>query len=295
MGCHFCRKKGYQRINYLAPDEKEIPLKDYSSENDEILEVLESSKNYFTYIQLVEYINLLEQFNMDYSAIISDEPMHSKFSSKDEFLKESMTLEEFKSFVVNKILTLEDLSDLSGKNSTVIFQKFCIEMYESLELKLKEHYKNNNSFSFVKKRNLLAFGILFCSCENIEKIKLFFDVFKKENEDIFCKSDDLDDFLITMFLISSYCLITTRFNISDEKSEIKKIDKEDISNLLKCSELKDCQNLVKIFNDTFFAKKESYNWSEFKTLFEDIDNGFGWVLSSKGIRRKLEENADKTE
>ena len=112
MGCHFCRKKGYQRINYLAPDEKEIPLKDYSSENDEILEVLESSNNYFTYIQLVEYINLLEQFNMDYSAIISDEPMHSQFSSKDEFLKESMTLEEFKSFVVNKILNLEDLSDL---------------------------------------------------------------------------------------------------------------------------------------------------------------------------------------
>ena len=26
MGCNMCRKKGYQKVNYLAPDEKEIDL-----------------------------------------------------------------------------------------------------------------------------------------------------------------------------------------------------------------------------------------------------------------------------
>ena len=34
MGCNQCRKKGYQKVNYLAPDEKEISFKDYSSSND---------------------------------------------------------------------------------------------------------------------------------------------------------------------------------------------------------------------------------------------------------------------
>ena len=34
MGCNQCRKKGYQKVNYLAPDEKEISFKDYSSPND---------------------------------------------------------------------------------------------------------------------------------------------------------------------------------------------------------------------------------------------------------------------
>ena len=55
MGCNFCRKKGYVRINYLAPDEKEIVLKDYSSPNDALLSIFESKQNYFTQIQLIEF------------------------------------------------------------------------------------------------------------------------------------------------------------------------------------------------------------------------------------------------
>ena len=59
--------------------------------------------------------------------------------------------------------------------------------------------------------------------------------------------------------------------------------------MLKVSELKDAQNLLKIFNENFF-KKTNYGWNEFKTLFEDKDSGFGWLFSSNGIRKKLEEN-----
>ena len=71
--------------------------------------------------------------------------------------------------------------------------------------------------------------------------------------------------------------------------QIEKIEEDDLINLANVSELKNCENLVKKFNETFF-EKESYKWEEFKRKFEDIDNGFGWVISSKGIRRKLEEN-----
>ena len=46
MGCNQCRKKGYQKVNYLAPDEKEISFKDYSSSNDAPLSEVESSNNF---------------------------------------------------------------------------------------------------------------------------------------------------------------------------------------------------------------------------------------------------------
>ena len=288
MGCNFCRKKGYVRINYLAPDEKEIVLKDYSSPNDAPLSIFESKQNYFTQIQLIEFVNLLEQFNLETSEVITDEPMHSNFSSKDDFLDQSMTLEEFMNFINNNILILDDLSNVIEKCGIIFFKNFCVEMYKSLESKLKEHYKEDKSSNSIKKRNLIAFGILFCDCENIEKIKLFFDILKNDDKKEFIKNETINDFLITLFLIGSYCLVNTRSIIFDEKNGIKKLEKDDLLNIFKISELKYCENLVEIFNENFF-KKESYNWNDFKKQFEDVDKGFGWILSSKGIRRKLEE------
>ena len=288
MGCNFCRKKGYERVNYLAPEEKEIVLKDYSSPNDELLNILESTYNYFTQVQLVDFINLLEQFSLETSGVITDEPMHSNFSSKDEFLFKSLTLEEFQSFIENKILILEDISNSIKKEDIIIFNQFCNEMYQTLESKLKEHYNNSeNSFKLIKKRNILAFGILFCDCENIEKIKLFFDIFKDDEKNEFCKSDELNDFLITLFLISSYCLITSRKNIVNEQKGIRQLNENELLNLYETSDLQNCEQLVERFNYTFFTK-DGYNWDDFKKQFIDIDYGFGWVLSSKGIRRKLE-------
>ena len=284
MGSNFCKKKGYQTINYLAPEEKEIQIKDYSSENDKNLEVFETKLNLFSFVQLVEYVNLLEEFTMETSTIITDEPMRINFNNNDPFLNQNMSLEEFQAFIQDKIFNLEDLNDILKNNqeNAEIFKKINSEVYKALELKLKESYINKTDL--INKRNLLSIGILFCCCENIEKIKLIFDIFKKGNE-LICKDDKLDEFLYILFLISSYCLITARLNIFNEKLGIEKISEEDINML----ELKDCQNLVELFNESFF-KGQSYNWTQFRKKFEDIDNGFGWIISSKGIRRKLEEN-----
>ena len=94
MGCHMCRKKGYQKVNYLAPEDKEIKIKDYSSPNDEPLAIIESQQNFFNFVQLVEYINLLDQFSIESSTVKSQQPMKIKFSSKDEFLQKEISLEE---------------------------------------------------------------------------------------------------------------------------------------------------------------------------------------------------------
>ena len=288
MGCNFCQKKVYRKINYLAPQEIEIEIKDYSSNNDKNLEVLEERFNFFKFVQLVEYVNLLDQFNAETSTVVTDEPMRIKFSSKDKFLDENISLEGFQSFIENKIFILEEFYDIMENNAEAIsiFKLMCKEIYKALDEKLKNHYNNNISTDLIKKRNLLSIGILFCSCENIEKIKLFFDIFYIENEH-FTKSEELNDFLLSHFLIASYCLISARNKIYDEKLKIEKLDKQDLTKLVNVSELKDCEDLVKLFNENFF-EKESYKWEEFKGKFEDFEKGFGWILSSKGIRRKLE-------
>lgn len=287
MGCNFCKKKGYHTINYLAPLEKEIEIKDYISQNDGLLEVIESKYNLFKYVQLVEYINLLEEFTIGTCTVVTDEPLRTNFKNGDEFLSQYVTLEEFQSFIENKIFYLEDLNEIIGNNQQEIslFKQACLEIYKALDLKLKQLNKEN---VIIKKRNLLAFGILFCSCENIEKIKLIFDIFQN-NDEILEKSEELDNFLITLFLMSSYCLISARSHISDEKLGIEKISNEDLVKLVNVSELKDCENLLKIFNENFF-KEKGYKWQQFRNKFEDKENGFGWVISSKGIRKKLEEN-----
>lgn len=289
MGCNMCRKKGYQKVNYLAPDEKEIEFKDYSSPNDQPLSIIETKNNFFNFVQLVEYLNLLDQFTIQSSTITSEQTIRTKFSSKDEFLNQEMSLEEFQSFIENKIFTLDELYELIGNNEATasIFKQICIEIYKALELKLKQNY-NDESPVIIKKRNLLPIGILFCTCNNVEKIKFIFDIFKKDDEKI-AKSEELDDYLLSLFLTGSYCLISARNKIGSNFNEVEKLPKEDLVKLINVAELKDCKNLVNFFNSNFFTK-ENYNWEDFKEKFEDLENGFGWIFSSKGIRRKLEEN-----
>ncbi len=285
MGCNYCKKKGYQKINYLAPSEKEIPIKDYHSENDKHLELIETKYNFFNYVQLVEYVNLLEEFSLETLTVVTDEPMRTNFNYNDPFLTTEISLEEFQSFIQNKIFNLEELYEMKSNNQeiTKIFLELFTGIYKALEIQLE---KNKVP---IYKRNLLAIGILFCSCENIEKIKLLFDVFQSA-ENVFYKSENLDNFLISLFLISSYCIINARKNIVNKELNIEEIPKDDLNELMKICGLENCQNLLNKFNKNFFHKEEGYNWEQFKKKFEDIENGFGWVVSSKGIRRKLEEN-----
>jgi len=289
MGCNYCRKKGYQKVNYLAPSEKEITFKDYSSENDRPLTEVESTNNFFKYVSLYEYVNLLDTFTIETSTVKSELPNKSTFSSSDDFFQKDLSIEEFQSFIENKIFTLDEIADLINNNekSVAIFKQVFLEIYKALELKLRQD-SNSEEPIIVKKKNLIPIGLMFCACNNIEKIKLFFDLFKNENDE-FCKSDELNNFMLSSFLISSYCLISARNKIGKNNENIEELKKDDLIKLVNCAELKDCQNLVNVFNNNFF-NKENFNWTEFKAKFEDSENGFGWIFSSQGIRRKLEEH-----
>ena len=76
----FKRKRS---LNALVPDEKEIDFKYYKSINDKYVPKLEINKNIFTFITLIEFINMLENFSPETATLPFEEPLKSKFSSKD--------------------------------------------------------------------------------------------------------------------------------------------------------------------------------------------------------------------
>ena len=292
MGLQVCcdkRRSPDSNMSLAPSNEREIAFQKYHSSNDAFFDDLETKYNILTYIQLIEYINLLENYTLETATIPFDGKLKTEFSSKDAFLNYVMSVDEFQSFIENKLLKISEVYELSGKNELMIstFKAAFREIYNSLELKLNQHFGEKTTDRITKK-SLIPLGILFSISNILGKLKLLFDLFKDENGN-FVKSSDFNDYLLNSFLISSYCMVSARRKISATNQNLPEMSKEDLIKCLGVCELKDCQNLVNVFNNTFF-EKDSYNWIEFKEKFENKENGFQWILCPKGIRKKLEEN-----
>ena len=171
MGCKICEKKTFQKENFFVPNEKEIKFLDYKSTNGQFLEIIEHTYNFFTYISLIEYMNLLEYFTIETSTTIFESRMRNDFSSKDVFLTQTMMPEEFQSFLENKILKASALTEtIEKKNDLVsLFKETFIEIFNSLLLKLGQNYPEKQ-FDSISKRDLITIGLLFCDSNNIDKI-----------------------------------------------------------------------------------------------------------------------------
>lgn len=266
--------------NLVTESEEDIELPSYNSTSDKHLECLEKDNNLLRYLTLIEYLNLLSYFTSETATIPYDGPYKLNFSSNDNFLSTFFYEELFQSFLENTILKNREL-----REEETIFKEMFMELFKSLKLKFKQNYKDENKN--ITKRDLICLGILFCKASNIKKIKLFFDIFKNEKEQ-FVPSEELEEYLLSSFLISSYCLISARKRLSQTNPTIPEFSFNELKILLENSQLEDCQSLVKYFNHNFFFHKKTFSWNEFKQKFKG-DNNFGWIFSTKGIRKKLEE------
>ena len=225
--CGCCGSKGGEAFNALAPDEKEIDFKYYKSINDKYVLKLETNQNVFTFITLIEFINMLENFSPETATLPFEEPLKSKFSSKDEFLYKNMSIDEFQSFIENKIMKSKDVYEIIGKEQDLkeISLDGMREVYNSLVKKLNQHYKENNP-NRILRRNILGMGILYCLSSNIGKIKILFDIFS--SDDKFTKSEELDDFLLTLFILSSYAIIAARIKVAKSSNKFKPLSNDEL-------------------------------------------------------------------
>lgn len=295
MGLEACCTNNYSkknnRINSFAPlDEKEIPRMTYKSSNDFLFKEIENKYNLLCHIQLIDYVNLLEDYSPETATLSFNGIMKTDYSYHEEILSYVMTVDTFQSFIENKLFQTQEIYELEGKKNELMmatFKEVFREIFKSLELKLNQHYKEERE-DRITKRVLILLGIIFCKSDVVSKIRLIFDLFKNDKNK-FVKSEELDKYLLSSFLACSYCMLSARKKITNTNKNITYIKKDDFFKCLKVCELKDSENLVRIFNETFFDKEE-LSWKEFKSKFENKENGFQWILSSCGIRKMQEEN-----
>ena len=292
-----CKKEPEDTSGVFAKGESEINFLIYTSSSDEYFTLVEKDFNLIVYIQLLEYMNLLETFTIQTATVPFEGNYRHDFSSKDAFLDNIMNQGEFQSFIENKLLSINEIVELYGEDiqTLALFKDCFLKIYSALNLRLKSFLGNSNkNEEIITKLNLVAIGILFCRGKNISKIKLFFDLFKNENG-VFIKSEILNNYLISSFFIASYCLVSVRAFIDNEEKGLPKISNNLTQILLdeKGLSQKNCEILLKFFNDKFFGEKEGLNWDEFKQKFSSDNKqeseSFGWIFSTSGIRSKLED------
>ena len=292
-----CKKEPEDTSGVFAKGESEINFPIYTSSSDEYFTLVEKDFNLIVYIQLLEYMNLLETFTIQTATVPFEGNYRHDFSSKDPFLDNIMNQGEFQSFIENKLLSINEIVELYGEDiqTLALFKDCFLKIYSALNLRLKSFLGNaNKNEEIITKLNLVAIGILFCRGKNISKIKLFFDLFKNENG-VFIKSEKLNNYLISSFFIASYCLVSVRAFIDNEEKGLPKISNNLTQTLLdeKGLSQKNCEILLKFFNDKFFGEKEGLNWDEFKQKFssdnKQENESFGWIFSTSGIRSKLED------
>ena len=198
MGLDICCEKKQVKNSFqsLAPsNEPDISLQKYTSPNDSSYEDIETKYNVLTYIKLIDYMNLLENFTLETATVQFAGELKTQFSRKDAFLSQEINVDEFQSFIENKLYKINEIKDLRGNNEEMmnIFKQIAKNIFEGLQLKLRQNFKDD-SFNMTKK-NLIPLGVIFCASNVIEKVKLIFDLFKNE-ENKFTKSDELNLYLV---------------------------------------------------------------------------------------------------
>ena len=276
--------------------EKEVSSLGYKSTADKTYELQEGKYNYFRKVNYIDYLYSLVNFSTD-NATLEDkyENLSVNYSMSDPFFTESFNNDIFQSFLENKILKHRAVYDDASSNetATAIFKDCFMGANTGLDLKLFQDAQGKGDSSasktnMVRKCDCIGYGLLYCSGPNFIKIKSLFNIFQTNG--VIKKSENFNRFLLSTFLIASYGMINGR-NKLNNYDEIGAISKEQLTQLIDTSELKDSQNLVEVTNKLIFGEDTSQelNYSQFKSKFENSDKetSLAFLLSASGVRFML--------
>ena len=287
MGINCCKETQKEDPNVLAKGEQEIDFAEYTSSNDKLVQKIEQNYNLLTHLQLYYYLNHLDTFSIETATLKMDpKQFKTEFSSKGEFDK-LITVDEFQSFLENRILKEKELYTMAGEDESLssTFKDILLGVYNDLSMKVGQ-YRGENKPT-LKKLHLIPLALLFCISTNIAKVKLFFDLFAEDGK--LKQSKELDEFVISLFITASFCMVSSRIKLGKRNQKIGAVEANEAKKAVSCSELKDNQEVLKVFKETFF-KKDELTFDEVKSLFENKKEGFGWMFNSKGVRNMLEKH-----
>ena len=115
------------------------------------------------------------------------------------------------------------------------------------------------------------------------------NVFKNSNNN-FHKSQELNRFMLSCFLIPSCCQVFVRMKMAMKYPFLGDISKEDMLSILDAFELNDLERLVGIVNGMFFKEKNFITYKEYTEVFQN--NKLEWMFCPSGIRYNLEKFND---
>lgn len=285
-----CTKQSQSLSGPLEP-EKEISICTYKSKADNDLNLLENKFNYLHKINFGDFLYSLANYSNENATVeFKYDDVNIDFKITSPTFSDDFGSDIFQSFIENRMLKHDNIYNAQiDDNLMSIFKDNLIQNVNSLNLKLKQSHTEDPNFSGVKKSNIIPYGILYCTGANYVKIKSIFNLFSDNG--LIKKSDALDDFLLSLFLIASYCSIAARNKLS-KYDAIGSITKEKLVELLNTAELKDCQNLVKVTNKLIFGEdlSVSLTYEQFKEKFKGQENTISYLLSPSGVRNLLEKN-----
>ena len=293
-----CAKKTQSTSN-LIETEKEISLPSYKSDGDKYYESQENKFNFFRKLNFADYLYSLVHFSSE-NATLEDnyDKANVNVSMEEPFFCELFSNDIFQSFIENKILKHKAIYELAGSNEKMvsIFKETFLAANNGLGLKLAQSAKekgdeNADKNSIIKKGDAIAYGLLYCAGANYIKIRALFNLFKKDDQ--LKPSDKFGEFLLSIFIISSYGMVSARNKLS-KFDEVGEIEKDKLKELIGTSELKDCQNMVEVTKKMLFGQDLSVglSYQNFKDKFEvnDKDNSLAFLLTSSGVRYMIQKN-----
>lgn len=279
--------------------ENEISLPSYKSDADSDFNLIENKFNYLRDLRFNDYFHALCNYS-DETATVEENYSNMTYNHTawDPFYEEAFSIDLFQSFLENKVLKHESLYEKAGENErmTSIFREIMIAACGGLALKLAQDAKSKDENTTIdknnvlKKKHIIAFGILYCS-RQISKVHMIFSLFKATEPEVLVYSDKFAEFLLSIFILASYGVANAR-NKASKFDEIGPIDTNKLREYVQASELKDCQNLVwiamkQIFGDDY---KGQISYDDFKGRFNKSDSSLGYILSPSGIRDMLKKN-----
>ena len=278
---------------------KDLLLPPYKSKGDKFYEKLEIKYNLLNKLKFSDFLLSLANFAPKNMTLKDSYSKKYEFSMNDQFFEEDFCQEYFQIFLENKIFKHEKLYKFSGKNEIIsnnIFKRGLLIMHKGLAKKLFQNENQNenaevNENNIIKKRDIICFGLLYCGDSKKKKVKLLFNLFKEN--DVIQTNEKFSKFLLSLFLLASYCTLHARVILPKHNKEIGIIKNVDFQELIDCAQLKDCQNLVKVTNQLIFGEDLSkrLSFGEFKGLFTlNKNKSLGFLLSPSGIRYMLQEN-----
>ena len=290
---NFCQNSSDSRDNEViirVETYKDVSLKRYTSEHDDYYDTFERKNNLLRCIQLHEFSILFGRYNFDHSAVNSVE-----VSTKIRIFTDNLEKGDFLSFFQCKVINNHACYEAKEENnSKQIYLDFLTKVFDTVGKGYISFIRHNNKAgrpSIVDKKQkkyfLVAYGFLFCHSDNNGKINYLFEIFCNNLHKLE-PTQDFHTFLYVLFLIASYAGISSFLEISKMyPNHVPKISQSVFLKILDIYEVNDILTIKDQFIDSFFSIGGSLTYYEYKDKI--VNEGFDWILSGAGIRRKLEE------